>query len=110
VGGALLEISDLRCEREGRTLFSQLNLVVLPGQCVELTGPNGSGKSTLLRCITGLFPDFEGMIEVADMLYLGHKPGVNLLLTAGENLRWYQIITNSHGSPRGSCGGWTCRL
>lgn len=100
MGGALLEISDLRCEREGRTLFSQLNLVVLPGQCVELTGPNGSGKSTLLRCITGLFPDFEGMIEVADMLYLGHKPGVNLLLTAGENLRWYQIITNSHGSPQ----------
>ncbi len=95
---ALLEIIDVGCEREGRTLFSQLNLVVQPGQCIELSGPNGSGKSTLLRCINGLFPDFEGTIEVADMLYMGHKAGVNPLLTALENLRWYQVITDSHGS------------
>ena len=97
---ALLEIIDVGCQREGRKLFSQLNLVVQPGQCIELSGPNGSGKSTLLRCINGLFPDFEGTIEVADMLYLGHKAGVSPLLTALENLRWYQIITNSHGSPQ----------
>jgi heme exporter protein A len=94
----LLDITDVTCEREGRELFAHLSLQVYPGTCVELTGPNGSGKSTLLRCITGLFPDYEGSIVVAQMLYLGHKPGVSSLLTPIENLRWYQALTDSDHS------------
>lgn len=91
----LLDITDVACIREGRELFAHLNLQVQTGECVELTGPNGSGKSTLLRCITGLFPDYEGSIVASSMLFVGHRPGISSLLTPLENLRWYQGLTDS---------------
>lgn len=96
----LLEVRALSCEREGRRLFTDLELVIEPGGCVELTGPNGSGKSTLLRCIAGLFPDFEGEIRAGDLAYLGHRPGVSLALSPLENLRWYRSLQGSTVDPR----------
>jgi heme exporter protein A len=96
----LLEVRALSCEREGRRLFTDLELVIEPGGCVELTGPNGSGKSTLLRCIAGLFPDYEGEIHVGDLAYLGHRPGVSLALSPLENLRWYRSLQGSTVDPR----------
>jgi heme exporter protein A len=91
----LLRVTDLGCEREGRRLFDHLNLSLLSGECVALTGPNGSGKSTLLRCITGLYPDFEGQIDAADNSYLGHRPGVSPGLSVLENLRWYAALAGA---------------
>ncbi|MBL8999507.1 MAG: ABC-F family ATP-binding cassette domain-containing protein [Phycisphaerae bacterium] len=42
----------------GRRLFTDVDLVLSPGQRVGLLGPNGSGKSTLIRVLTGdLEPD-----------------------------------------------------
>lgn len=88
----LLHVVDVACEREGRQLFSGLNLTIEAGECVSLTGPNGSGKSTLLRCISGLFPDFTGAIQAGSLSYLGHRPGVALGLSPFENLRWYAAL------------------
>lgn len=88
----LLHVSGLGCEREGRVLFSGLNLTLTAGACSALTGPNGSGKSTLLRCITGLYPDCEGEIEAAPASYLGHRPGVSPGLSVMENLRWFSAL------------------
>jgi len=93
VAETLLDIRSLSCEREGRRLFSDLNLSVAAGECVELTGPNGSGKSTLLRCVSGLFPDFGGEISSSGLAYLGHRPGVALTLSPLENLRWYKNLS-----------------
>jgi heme exporter protein A len=62
-----------------------------------LTGPNGSGKTTLLRCISRLFPDYEGQIETTSLEYLGHRPGVALMLTPLENLRWYASLNRRAG-------------
>ena len=93
----LLRVTDLSCEREGRTLFSQLNLSISPGECVALIGPNGSGKSTLLRCIAGLYPDYDGGIEAAAISYLGHRPGVSPGLPVLENLRWYAALIDNGG-------------
>ena len=91
----LLEITEISCVREGRTLFGGFSLAVLAGECVELTGPNGSGKSTLLRCISGLFPDFDGHITSSAFEYLGHRAGIATLLSPLENLRWYQSFSVS---------------
>ncbi len=90
-----LEVTGLGCVREGRRLFQDLNLTLTPGACVALTGPNGSGKSTLLRCIAGLYPDYEGTVEAAELSYLGHRPGVSPGLPVLENLRWYAALTGS---------------
>ncbi len=94
----LLKVSNLCCEREGRLLFSDLNLLLNPGDCFALTGPNGSGKSTLLRCITGLYPDYEGEIEAARSGYLGHRPGVSPGLTVMENLRWFAALSSGQAA------------
>jgi heme exporter protein A len=88
----LLRIVDAGCRRGGRQLFSELSLEVRTGECVELHGPNGSGKSTLLRCIAGLYPDFDGVVEAAEFLYAGHRLGLNLLLSAEQNLAWYAAL------------------
>ncbi|MFM7051311.1 MAG: ABC-F family ATP-binding cassette domain-containing protein [Planctomycetota bacterium] len=50
----------------GRLLFRNLDLEVMPGECIGLMGPNGSGKTTLLRILTaGLAPD-AGTVRLAD--------------------------------------------
>ena len=64
-------------------------------------GSNGSGKTTLLRILCGLNSSYEGELFwegvpieeerehfLASLLYLGHRVGVNKILTARENLRW----------------------
>jgi len=93
----LLRLEKLSCERDGRVLFSGLDLTVRAGECLELRGPNGSGKSTLLRAILGLYPDVEGTITAPSCLYFGHRLGLSGLLTAEENLRWYQALQPGSG-------------
>ena len=88
----LLRVEHLACERDGRLLFDDLGFTLSAGDCLELRGPNGSGKSTLLRAVAGLYPDFTGTIEAGDSLYLGHRLGISGLLTAAENLRWYESL------------------
>ena len=43
-------------------LFSNINLVIKPGDRAGLIGPNGSGKSTLLKIICGLEAEDSGEI------------------------------------------------
>ena len=90
--GPLLRLQEFSCERDGRMLFQGLDLAVGPGECVELRGPNGSGKSTLIRAVAGLYPDYTGSIRSAECLYVGHRPGLAVLLSAEENLRWYAAL------------------
>lgn len=97
----LLEVKNLRCERDERVLFDRLDFSVCSGDVVQIEGPNGSGKTTLLRIISGLSSAYEGDIFWRNDLikkvradfyqnlhYLGHLPGVKAALTPRENLRW----------------------
>lgn len=101
----LLELRNLSCERDERTLFSALNTMFYAGQVVQVLGPNGSGKTTLLRVLAGVNRDYHGDIlcrgeplakmawEFAnDLLYLGHLAGVKKSLTPLENLQWYAAL------------------
>jgi len=96
---ALLQVDDLECVRDGRVLFSQLQLRLDPGQVVSLEGANGAGKSTLLRCIAGLYPDYSGEISSAPLLYCGHKPGMCGQLSTIENLRFLSHIDAPGATP-----------
>ncbi|HTO56481.1 MAG TPA: heme ABC exporter ATP-binding protein CcmA, partial [Pseudomonadales bacterium] len=96
---ALLTATGLRCERDGRMLFDNLDLEVREGDVVELTGPNGSGKTTLLRCLAGLTADFDGVVRHAGAFsYVGHRGGLNLQLTPLQNLRWSAAIEGTDAS------------
>jgi heme exporter protein A len=94
-----LQTSGLTAVRDQRVLFRELALAVAAGELWRVEGPNGAGKTTLLRILCGLDQDFEGSIEFplaqstgnpwrADLLYLGHLPGLKTALTAEENLDW----------------------
>ena len=72
---------------------------------MQLAGPNGAGKTSLLRIIAGFSAPDEGQVmwqgesiaknydEFArELLFIGHKTGVNNQLSAIENVRfWLQI-------------------
>ena len=45
-----------------QTLFTDINLVIRPGDKIGLIGPNGSGKSTLLKIICGMEDEDDGQI------------------------------------------------
>ncbi|MEQ8954293.1 MAG: cytochrome c biogenesis heme-transporting ATPase CcmA [Gammaproteobacteria bacterium] len=99
--GDLLQAQELTCERDERVLFERLNFSLQSGQVMQVKGSNGSGKTTLLRILCGLNQGFEGNIlwrgeDVngqreqfhSELLYIGHRNGVNKVLTPLENLRW----------------------
>ena len=58
----LLQIHNLSCVREDRTLFEHLSFAVAPGDLVQIEGPNGVGKTSLLRLLTGLSQPFAGEV------------------------------------------------
>lgn len=96
----LLRAEGLECERDGRTLFSDLSFSIVPGTLTRVEGPNGSGKTTLLRILAGLNDNWSGQVYWCgkprqkqwdlvrrNLLYLGHRPGIKMLLTPLENLQ-----------------------
>jgi len=85
----LLDAVALRCERGGRLLFDDLSLSVAAGESLQIGGVNGSGKTSLLRILAGLLPADAGTVRrpaAAELLWLGHAPGIAEGLTAAENL------------------------
>ena len=107
-----LEIRDLACERGGKTLFTGLNLSVLPGQSLHLQGDNGSGKTSLLRLLCGLAVPLAGQVLWAgqpttqaredflrDMLYLGHALALKEGLSALENLHFAAALSGQQWVP-----------
>jgi heme exporter protein A len=98
----LLEARGLRCERDERLLFRDLDFTLGRGEILQVAGPNGSGKTTLLRAVAGLSTRVQGELSWCgapldaarwefnrETLYIGHEAAVKPGLTARENLRWH---------------------
>jgi len=62
---ATLVAKGLAGGHDHRTLFSELDLVVAPGDVVGVVGANGAGKSTLLRILAGIDEPQEGSVSLA---------------------------------------------
>src|SRR4051795_6538310 len=72
---ATLVARGLAAGHGARVLFSDLDLVVAPGDVVGLVGVNGAGKSTLLRTLAGELPAEAGSISVSPpTATIGHLP------------------------------------
>src|SRR5579871_5573801 len=48
----------------GRTIWSDVNLSVQPGEFMAVLGPNGVGKSTLVKTVLGLVALSAGSVTV----------------------------------------------
>ena len=97
----MLYANDLACVKGDRPLFRGLALQVASGAMLRVAGPNGFGKTSLLRILCGLALPESGEIRWNDipinhdretfhraLLYVGHAPSLNDLLTPLENLRF----------------------
>ncbi|WP_108912434.1 MULTISPECIES: cytochrome c biogenesis heme-transporting ATPase CcmA [Pseudoalteromonas] len=107
----MLHIKSVTCIKQDRCLFADLNFSLNNGQIMQLAGPNGAGKTSLLRIVAGFSAPDEGAIlyqelpiskyyeEYArELLFIGHKTGVNTQLSAVENVsHWLQI--NGYSEP-----------
>jgi len=60
----VLTVQDVTVTFGQRTLFKEVNLKFLPGNCYGLIGPNGAGKSTLLKVLAGEIEANKGDISV----------------------------------------------
>lgn len=58
----ILQTKNLTLEKDGKTIFKNINLEIESGQIVALIGPSGSGKSTLLKTIAGWEKQTSGEI------------------------------------------------
>ncbi|MCF7498591.1 cytochrome c biogenesis heme-transporting ATPase CcmA [Pseudoalteromonas sp. L1] len=101
----MLHIKSVTCIKQDRCLFADLNFSLKSGQIMQLAGPNGAGKTSLLRIIAGFATADEGDVlfqersiakyydEYAqELLFIGHKTGVNTQLTALENVAFWLKI------------------
>lgn len=59
-----LRVTNLKLRRGGRTILSDVSLMVPRGEIVAIRGASGSGKSTILRLIAGLEPMSSGTVDV----------------------------------------------
>jgi heme exporter protein A len=108
-----LQARKLACERDDRWLFRDLDLTLDAGEILRIEGPNGSGKTTLLKILSGQLSGYEGELLwcgepmrrvrrdfLANLIYLGHAPGVKAALTPLENLAWYQALAGETSAGR----------
>jgi heme exporter protein A len=99
---AVLSVNNLSVIKRDRLLFENLSFTVESGQLLYVTGQNGAGKTSLLRVLAGLVESETGTVEFnqqniksngpsyyQELVYFGHKLGVNLTLNAIENLTYW---------------------
>jgi len=108
----LLHIKSVTCIKQERCLFADLNFSLNSGQIMQLAGPNGAGKTSLLRIVAGFSVPDEGAVfynqqaitkhyeeYATDLLFIGHKTGVNVQLSALENVRHWLHINGYTNEP-----------
>jgi ATPase subunit of ABC transporter with duplicated ATPase domains len=90
----MISTSKLGITFGSKTLFENVNLKFLPGECYGLIGANGAGKSTFLKILSGQIESTEGNViidanntisvlsqdhfafdehKVLDTVFMGHK-------------------------------------
>lgn len=70
----LIKAADLSYRFGQRTILSNINIAVHPGEIVSLIGPNGAGKTTLVRILIGLLRPMKGSVSRRSNLTVGYLP------------------------------------
>ncbi|QDY69346.1 ABC-F family ATP-binding cassette domain-containing protein [Qingshengfaniella alkalisoli] len=83
----LLQLNDISLTFGGDPVFSDLSLIVQPGDRVALVGRNGSGKSTLLKVMAGLVQADKGdrvLAPATTVGYMQQDPDLSGFTTLGD--------------------------
>lgn len=68
----MINLSNVKVAFSKRTLFSNANFLVRPGDKIGLVGPNGSGKTTVFRLMIGEEKPDEGEVFVNASVVVGY--------------------------------------
>jgi heme exporter protein A len=110
---AVLSVTNLSVVKRDRLLFENLNFAVEQGGLLYVKGQNGAGKTSMLRVLAGLVEADCGNVFFSqqnikdcrenyhqNLVYFGHKLGINLTLSAVENLQYWckqhQVVISVH--------------
>jgi ATPase subunit of ABC transporter with duplicated ATPase domains len=63
-GIPMLAAHNIRLQFGGRTLFDDVNLKFIPGNCYGIIGANGAGKSTFLKILAAEVTPTKGQVEI----------------------------------------------
>ena len=75
-GDEVLTVKNLSKGFDGRTLFSDLNLLVEGGERIALLGDNGVGKSTLLKILLGEEAPDTGRVKFGPSVKTAYLPQI----------------------------------
>jgi len=108
----MVEITDLRVQKNGRQICFVPSLSVEAGSRLAVIGSNGSGKSTLLRVLGGLETNFRGTCDTeaasVDRVYVHQSPYL-FRGTVESNVAYG--LRSRHGSDRNAMvDEWLGRL
>lgn len=62
----MIQTENLTLSFGGRTLFEDVNVKFLPGNCYGLIGANGAGKSTFLKILSGDIQPTKGQVAIGE--------------------------------------------
>lgn len=72
LGNQVIEAEDVSISFGSRTIISNFQELITPGDRIGIIGPNGTGKTTLLHLLAGrLIPD-EGNITIGQTVKIGY--------------------------------------
>ncbi|MGS1029236.1 ABC-F family ATPase [Burkholderia glumae] len=67
-------VAEAITKKYDRTIFSNFNLSVQPGERIAIIGENGAGKTTLLRTLRGQIKPDHGTVKWAENASVGYMP------------------------------------
>ncbi|HFL8824343.1 MAG TPA: heme ABC exporter ATP-binding protein CcmA [Candidatus Azoamicus sp. OHIO1] len=102
----MLFVSNLKCLINGRIIFKDVSFNLFKSDVLHVIGSNGSGKTTLLKLLSFLYRNKHGNIffngkcvrnnsnyYLGNIIFIGHKHSIHLLLTPIENLVFYMSLS-----------------
>lgn len=72
LGNIIITLKDVSLERNGHTLFSNLNLDFTPGMRLGVVGRNGIGKTSLLKLILGELQPTTGSVRIGERTVINY--------------------------------------
>jgi sulfonate transport system ATP-binding protein len=100
-GGIGINIAHVAKRFGDKTVLSDVELTIRPGEFVAIVGHSGCGKSTLLRLIAGLASPDDGSITVDGQPVRGQAPATRLMFQDARLLPWQRVLENVGIGSRG---------